>query len=278
MRLEIFDVEHGACALLTCDNGNRLMIDCGHNATTQWKPGTHLASQGVKRLAKLVISNFDEDHVSGLPDLLANNILIEWLNTNSSVTASTIAHLKHATGIGQGIATLMQIMGGFVPSVNPPPIFPGVQESYFRNAFGPGPAQFDDSNNLSLVTFLNIAGFGFLFPGDLEIPGWQMLLAYSPLLQKAVASTQVLIAAHHGRKNGLCTDIFDVWNCNPGLVVISDDYHQYDTQQTVAYYGSKVNPTIGLRNFRGQGPRSVLTTRKDGTITFDFTSGNCVVS
>lgn len=34
MELKIFDVEHGACALLTCDNGSRLMIDCGHNGDT----------------------------------------------------------------------------------------------------------------------------------------------------------------------------------------------------------------------------------------------------
>jgi hypothetical protein len=34
MKLQIFDVEHGACSLLTADNNARVMIDCGHNATT----------------------------------------------------------------------------------------------------------------------------------------------------------------------------------------------------------------------------------------------------
>jgi hypothetical protein len=47
MHLQIFDVEHGACALLTCDNGARLMIDCGHNSTTGWYPGDYLASLGI---------------------------------------------------------------------------------------------------------------------------------------------------------------------------------------------------------------------------------------
>jgi hypothetical protein len=42
MELQIFDVEHGACALLTAHNGTRFMIDCGHNSTTGWKPGTYL--------------------------------------------------------------------------------------------------------------------------------------------------------------------------------------------------------------------------------------------
>jgi hypothetical protein len=46
MKLQIFDVEHGACSLLTADNNARLMIDRGHNATTGWKPGTYLAQPG----------------------------------------------------------------------------------------------------------------------------------------------------------------------------------------------------------------------------------------
>lgn len=46
MQLQIFDVEHGACALLTADNGTRLMIDCGHNATTGWRPGSYLLFGG----------------------------------------------------------------------------------------------------------------------------------------------------------------------------------------------------------------------------------------
>lgn len=34
MELKIFDVEHGACALLTCGNGTRLVIDGGYNGDT----------------------------------------------------------------------------------------------------------------------------------------------------------------------------------------------------------------------------------------------------
>jgi hypothetical protein len=43
MYLEIFDVEHGACALINTSNGKRVMIDCGHNAATNWRPGYHLS-------------------------------------------------------------------------------------------------------------------------------------------------------------------------------------------------------------------------------------------
>lgn len=57
MQLQIFDVEHGACALLTADNEARLMIDCGHNASTGWKPGSYLKQQGISSLEMLTITN-----------------------------------------------------------------------------------------------------------------------------------------------------------------------------------------------------------------------------
>jgi hypothetical protein len=53
VRLQIFDVEHGAGSLLTADNNMRLIIDCGHNATTGWKPGSYLLRQGIRNLEML---------------------------------------------------------------------------------------------------------------------------------------------------------------------------------------------------------------------------------
>ena len=102
VRLDIFDVEHGACSLLTADNGTRLMVDCGHNATTGWHPGTHLRRQHVDTLDMLAITNYDEDHVSGA-DNLFDNVLVSWLLRNPSVSAHTIKKLKSEDGMGPGI-------------------------------------------------------------------------------------------------------------------------------------------------------------------------------
>ena len=84
MILNVFDVEHGACALVTTNNGRRILIDCGHNATTNWRAGTFLVSAGIPRL-----TNYDEDHVSGYPDLFAN-VQIDVLVRNPSVPPDTI--------------------------------------------------------------------------------------------------------------------------------------------------------------------------------------------
>ncbi len=70
MFLDIYDVEHGACALITTSNGRRVLIDSGHNGGTGWRPGTFLRNAGIAEIDRLCVTNYDEDHVSGLPTCL----------------------------------------------------------------------------------------------------------------------------------------------------------------------------------------------------------------
>lgn len=267
VELRIFNVEHGACALLTCDNGKRLMIDCGHNASTGWTPSWHLQRMGISTLDVLMITNYDEDHVSGLRDL-DTRLNINWLFRNTSVSGATLQHLKSESGIGANIAHLANRLNDFTPSANPLPHFPGVTWEVYYNNY----PIFDDENNLSMVVSLNVNGVKFLFSGDMERAGWITLLNKSPKLCTAVTTTDVLIASHHGRENGICEEMFDILKCKPSIVIISDDYRQYDTQNTTQYYASKAQGII----FRGRS-RYVLTTRNDGEINFVFSETGCFV-
>jgi beta-lactamase superfamily II metal-dependent hydrolase len=260
MNLEIFDAEHGACALLTCSNGARLMIDCGHNASTGWQPGSYLQKQGITHLDMLAITNYDEDHVSGLPNLL-KNVNVKWLWRNNTVSAQALQKMKSENGIGNGIKSLLDMMPGY--SHNPEtlqPNFINVNKQAFYNSH----PTFEDTNNLSMVIHLEVAGVNFLFPGDLESNGWKTLLN-DINFSNAVRKTNVFIAPHHGRESGIHREIFTEHGCKPHYVVMSDKCHMHDTQKTIDYYSSK---TIG-GPFRGE-TRRVLTTRKDGKITFQF--------
>lgn len=276
--LQIFNVEHGACALLTtpAQSGGvkRILIDCGHNATMDWYPGRHLSHLGATSLEQLIVTNYDEDHVSGYPDLLAQGISVEWIIRNTSVTPSAIRSLKSETGMGKGIASLVQNLTNYsAPGSSPiaTPKFQGVFLEYFRNDY----PIFDDENNLSLVVYLSVYGTSFLFPGDMEYDGFEHLLATNMRFRKIVPTIDVLIASHHGRENGICESMFDEYLCRPKLVIISDDYKQYNTQETTNYYAGK---TSGIRNFRGIGnTRKVLTTRRDGEICFTWIARQCKV-
>lgn len=276
--LEIFDVEHGACALLTCFAGLapawRLMIDCGHNAATGWRPGNHLRSLGVSQLDALVVTNYDEDHVSGYPNLLQQGIQIPFIIRNTSVSPEAIRFLKREDGVGAGIDALVRsLLGSYGPPTDAPRTPEGVYMRTFQNQYW----TFDSENNLSTVLHLQVDGFHFLFPGDLECDGWQFLLATNHEFQDLMQHIDVLIASHHGRDNGICPQIFDLYGCRPKVVVISDDRKQYRTQETVNYYRSKCS--TGATNFRMTGQtRWVLTTRDDKKLTFTFNGSGCSVT
>lgn len=257
--LEIFDVEHGQCALLTHPNGNRILIDCGHNRSTGFTPGLMLQSRGVTTLNKLVITNYDEDHVSGFVDL-DGRVYIDWLMRNSSVDGNTMYVLKSETGIGKNMAHLANRVGAFVRREGAP-YFPGIAEEAYCHSY----PTFEDENNLSLVYVLRIYGATVIFPGDIECAGWERLLACEPGLQQAVRDCNLLVASHHGRESGICDAMFTRYGCSPNVIVISDDCHQYDTQATTSYYGSRCRGVA----FRGTR-RLVLTTRHDGDLRFAF--------
>jgi beta-lactamase superfamily II metal-dependent hydrolase len=265
MWLQIFDVEHGACALLTADNGARLMIDCGHNATTGWRPGEHLRTQGIRSIEGLAITNYDEDHASGAPDLF-DKIQVQWLYRNHSVSPVTIKLLKTEDGMGLGIERLFhEIATRFTGNAasSPEPPFPNIERRYFWHNY---PA-FDDENNLSLVLFLKCCGVGVMFPGDLERAGFLELLKREAF-RSALRETRVYVASHHGRENGCCEETLP-YLTSVNYVVISDKGYQYDTQTTTPFYSriAKGGP------FRNQ-TRQVLTTRNDGTIAFSFAPSN----
>lgn len=276
--LQIFDVDHGQCALLTLPSPTgcrRVLIDCGHSVKfngVPWYPGMHLSNLGVTYIDMLVCTNYDEDHASGFPDLGRRGIKIGCIVGNPTVAAETIASLKTEEGMGDGINAIARTLAvrRQIGWVQTPPTIPGLGLTWSWNPY----PYFDDENNLSLVATLNIHGFDFMFPGDMETKGFDHLLNTCPPFRQTVAGVDVLVASHHGRSSGICPEMFNKYGCTPQLVVISDDYKQHDTQETTNFYRTK---TRGIASFRGQGARRVLTTRRDGEIRFSFTKGCCLV-
>ena len=281
--LQIFDVNHGQCALLTMPSGfghvYRVLIDCGHAVNfrgSPWYPGAHLQSMGVTYIDMLVCTNYDEDHMSGYPDLDARGITVGCILGNPTLSGEAILKLKTERGqdnLGKGIEAIASKLAARRQFgwAQVPPDIPGVNMIWTWNPH----SRFDDENNLSLVFTLDIHGHRFMFPGDMECEGWRHMLATCPQFRPVVAGVEVLIASHHGRQSGIYQEMFSLYSCAPKLVVISDDYKQYGTQETTEFYSSKA---IGIWGFRtALGVRKVLTTRSDGPIDFSFQGANCYV-
>lgn len=279
MLLRIWDVEHGACAMLHhLSNGvaGRLaMIDSG--STNGWRPSTFIKnSLGRNQLDYLFITNADQDHMSDLQGLWDEGIEVKSLTRNPYPPADELRKIKAAGGMSNDIERFLHIHATYNQPVAEPfnTHMGGITYKVFFNSF----PKFNDTNNLSCAVFLEFAGFRILFPGDLEGDGWLALLERQEFRQE-LASVNVLVAAHHGRENGYCEDVFNY--CRPRAVVMSDKAIVHDTQGMTQTYRQRVidNWPNGVRVATTMKNRHVLTTRRDGWIQFAVdASGNFTIT
>jgi len=260
VEIRILDVGHGFCAWAYSDNGKSMLIDCGHNAETNLYPSDYLIDNGCTRINSFFVTNYDEDHISGLPRLrsFANVLPIDVLYRNPSITPSQLRELKRESGpLGPGMNTLLNMLTEYVDFEGPrrnPPDFGSLTARLFWNLY---PA-YEDTNNLSLVIFLSYPGMSIVFPGDLESAGWQNCLK-NQAFRECLANVNVFVASHHGRASGYEADVFEV--CHPEIILISDESIQYGTQEEIDYAAH----AKGVRWATGE-TRYVLTTRNDGMI------------
>lgn len=266
--VSILDVGHGSCVSLLADDGKQWLFDCGHDG--DFRPSSLFKGETIHRLFFL---NYDEDHISDLPEL-QRNCAIKTFAFNASITPHQLAGLKiQQSGELSAAMKELLVMRGWLNDDHGAGLGPippaadlqaeGVGVTTFCNLYGsPDPARgfFADTNNLSLVVFLHVHDLHMVLPGDLEKPGWEALLR-NPYFRAELARVNVFVAGHHGRENGYCAEVFNY--CSPEIVVMSDGEKKHSTQEMASTYGRHAS---GLQ-INGRN-RSVLTTRNDGTIWF----------
>ncbi|HWL06385.1 MAG TPA: hypothetical protein VNQ99_15865 [Xanthobacteraceae bacterium] len=242
--------------------GRLAMIDSG--CTTQWRPSTFIR-QGLNRstLDYLFITNADQDHMSDLKGLEQEGIFVDTLFRNPTYSGSEMYAIKSISGpVSADAQWYVQACSAYNTPTNLPfnTNMGGITARCFFNPY----PQFTDTNDLSLVVFIEFVGFKILFPGDLEKAGWQALLQRADF-RAALCGTNILVASHHGRESGFCQDVFN-WVV-PDAVVISDKPIRHETQLMVPDY-RRVTRDQGVTVRTTMKARHVLTTRRDGWIQF----------
>jgi beta-lactamase superfamily II metal-dependent hydrolase len=266
MVLKIWDVEHGACTMLEHQIGNysgRLaMIDSGCKGS--WRPSRFIKNElNRTQLDYLYITNADQDHMSDLQGLWDAGINVPVVHRNPSPPVEAMRRMKAAGGpLTKDAQRFLQIHQTYNGTVTAPfnSSMGGIQATCFWNSY----PDFQDTNNLSLAIFIEYGSFKILFPGDLEKDGWDALLS-QPNFVRMLPGTDVLVASHHGRQNGFNSQVFKYFT--PSVVVISDKPIAHDTQRMVPDYRAVVR-TQGVKVATTMKNRHVLTTRRDGSITF----------
>jgi beta-lactamase superfamily II metal-dependent hydrolase len=102
MKVDIFDVGHGACSVITSPDGKKLMIDCGSKTDAPyWWPSIQFFGQ---HFDALVVTNLDEDHLRDFASAL-KNISFDSICINNTIDAYRLKSMKK-DGMGQGVQSL----------------------------------------------------------------------------------------------------------------------------------------------------------------------------
>jgi beta-lactamase superfamily II metal-dependent hydrolase len=165
MQIEIFDVGHGQCAVITTPNGRRMMLDCGDRWGDDrfWTPSLHFFQQTIDLLA---LMNLDEDHLRDFRNMM-HDCTVPWVLSNPTIGSREFAALKK-DGAQAVAAWLAQPKN---PLPGPQLDFGDVQIRWYYPFFVPGAE--NKTNDLSLAVIAQFGAFKILFAGDLEVAGWR---------------------------------------------------------------------------------------------------------
>ena len=261
MEFKIFDVRHGFCAALI-GNNHLTLIDCGHDNNYEDTPLEWLYSNGYRHIDSLIISNFDQDHISDI-ETIRDNFTVGKLVINRTISKEELQKLKLKNGYitdQMNVVLANMEIPNFTPASEAEISIPEAQFNFYNIIY---PYE-TDTNNLSLVTFIQFGTSKILYAGDLERKGWSRFLTSTAFLSH-LRKVNVFIASHHGRENGYCREIFDY--CSPEIVIVSDQERTYGTQNHDLYSKHVQGDGLNFGTILVPKYRKVLTTRNDGDIT-----------
>lgn len=203
LKVTMLDVGQGDCFLIELPDGSIMLSDAGSSSKisiAEYIIEPVLLSKGLSCVDYVLLSHADEDHISGIEELINNNnIRINELLVPSAAENSFSQLIDLAKK--NGLQT--EFIG---------------KDDYFYlsdckfEIYAPKAGSYsEDENSLSLVYGLFYKNFSMLFTGDLPITAESAL----PKLHKFT----VLKAAHHGSKNSCSEDFLS--NVLPDIVLIS---------------------------------------------------------
>ena len=266
MKMTVLDVGAGSCTILTWEDGNSWIFDCGK------KSGEDLADtmrqMGVVHAERLIIQNEDEDHIRGFADIrnagFVNDQTLVYRNNKFRVedVGRAKARISGATSVAWDI---WELWASTLKPADPEVILrvEGRQtECRFRVYPGEGTGP-EDTNNSSMVAVLQIRESKIVLPGDMEQRGWEDLIQRYPGMLHDISNCEAFVAAHHGRESGFHNKVLAA--ANPGIVIVSDKKLMYGTQENMtSLYGHYARGRWVFNDRMNN--RKVLTTRHDGVI------------
>jgi beta-lactamase superfamily II metal-dependent hydrolase len=220
-------------------------------------PLQHLLQQRCTSLDCLIVPTYSEEHLANLSDFLKQTLVeglaVRFLVANPSLTTDRFHELDAANQRFSNVLTTDR--NSKSPTVSQTMNIHGIDFSFFWNNY----PDFQDTHNLSLVTFVSYRDLKMVFPSDLKTEGWRTLLENDDFCYR-LRCVNMFVAANHGREESYCPEVFDY--CRPELIFVSNELNQRISPKMLHQYKDHAKGSPD-----GVCHKKLLTTHDDGTIT-----------
>ena len=209
LTVQFIDVGQADCALLSCD-GEYLLIDGGNRDDSQLVV-SFLEQQGVQELAAVVCTHAHEDHVGGLPAVLA-------VYPTKAVYAPT---KTYSSNIFDKFVYYTDQQGLDITIPSPGDRFSLGQAEV--TVLGPVKS-YAETNNTSIVLMVTYGETAFLFTGDMETDAENDMLDYWE--DRVNWQADVLKVGHHGSNTSTGYRFLNAVNPEYGVISVGkgNDY------------------------------------------------------
>ena len=251
--IHYIDVGQADCILLE-NEGRFLLIDGGNREDSQLVV-SYLEQQGVQALDAVVCTHAHEDHVGGLPSVLAVYPTAAVYAPTKTYSSNIFDKFVYYTD-QQGLEITIPQPGDSFTLGNVDLTILGPVKSY------------PDPNNTSIVIMAEFGSTRFLFTGDMEKEAENDMLDYWD--EQYNWNCDVLKSGHHGSSTSSSYRL--IYEADPEYIVISvgkDNSYGHPHRETIALYKD-----AGIPAFRTDELGHVIVTSDGSTVSMTWEKQN----
>lgn len=193
----VVDAGQGLFTTVTYKNTN-IIFDCGSTSSSGFGEYTvlpYITKHGINNIDGIFISHWDEDHYSGIREMLSSNI-----NVNKIFSSSNNKEINEKITVINGGNTLK------------------LDDRVQISILWPVENHEDSSNNMSLVILLNFDQQRILLTGDIEKKVENALLG-------DLDHVDIIVVPHHGSNTSSSEDFVE--KASPNIAVMSYGKNNY---------------------------------------------------
>ncbi|MDD4112749.1 MAG: DNA internalization-related competence protein ComEC/Rec2 [Herbinix sp.] len=220
LTITMLDVGQGEAIFMESDLGTSYLIDGGSSDVNQvgrYRIEPYLLSRGTDTIDYAIVTHTDEDHISGLMELIkGERITIKHLILPNTTTKNESYIELEVLAKDKSIKSMYVVKGDIITDGKLRMIFLHPTIGYLPSS----------NNDYSTVISIAYGDFDMLMTGDLEAKGEQELIGYlTSISEKVQTDYDVLKVAHHGSRNSTSEEFLSIIKPELSLISCSKNNH-----------------------------------------------------